>query len=269
MSEKDVPIRSISRALAVLQAINRHGSLTITEAARAVDVPYPTACRIIQTLIHEGMIEREKSRKRYHATALSQSLSCGFQANSRLVGAARPHIVRLTKDISWPASVSIRVGASMVIQDSTHALTTLTFSDYHPGFTLPVTASASGLVYLAFSSPDTRAELLSQLARSKDLQVDGGRSGVLDSFDEAFFESIAERGYATYVRNRYTKDPGKTSSIAVPLLANGEVMGALAIVYFSSSMKSKAAIEKYMGPLADAQAAINQSLHEARDHLDS
>ena len=133
---KEQAIRSISRALHVMQAINRHGSLTMTQISKAVGIPYPTACRIVYTLVKEGVIERETSRKHYRPTALSQSLSSGYQERARLVAIARKHIVKLTKDTGWPVSLSSRVGPSMVIQDSTHGITTLTYSDYNAGYTL-------------------------------------------------------------------------------------------------------------------------------------
>jgi len=39
--EKGVPIRSVSRSLAVLRAINRQGSMSMAEIARIAAVPYP------------------------------------------------------------------------------------------------------------------------------------------------------------------------------------------------------------------------------------
>ena len=60
--EKGVPIRSITRSIAALKAINRHGSLSMMEIAKASEVPYPTACRIVQTLLYEGLIEQEPAR---------------------------------------------------------------------------------------------------------------------------------------------------------------------------------------------------------------
>lgn len=57
--EKSVPIRAISRGIVVLQLINRQGSATLMEIARGARLPYPTACRIVQTLVHEGLIECE------------------------------------------------------------------------------------------------------------------------------------------------------------------------------------------------------------------
>lgn len=248
MADADIPIRAISRALAVLQAINRHGALTITQTAREAQIPYPTACRVIQTLVHEGMIEREAARKYYRATALSQSLSCGYQASSRLIGVARPHIIKLTEETGWPVSLATRVGSSMVIQDSTHALTTRTFSDYYPGFALPISACASGLAYLAFCEDQVRASIIEQIAKLESKDNVGNINLIAQSGDD-FFACIRERGYAVFIRNQHTKNPGKTSSIAVPILKGDEVVGALAVIYFSSALKPDEAVDRYFQPL--------------------
>ncbi|MEL7030280.1 MAG: helix-turn-helix domain-containing protein, partial [Pseudomonadota bacterium] len=132
--EKGVPIRAISRGLAALQAINRNKSLSMMEVAQAAEVPYPTACRIVQTLVYEGLIEREPHRKRYRPTALVHTLSSGHQNEDDLVKAARPHLIELTRKVSWPVSLTTRVGATMMVRDSTHALTSLTFHNYDPGY---------------------------------------------------------------------------------------------------------------------------------------
>ena len=49
--ERGVPIRAISRGLAVLASINRDGPISMMGISRAAQVPYPTACRIVQTLL--------------------------------------------------------------------------------------------------------------------------------------------------------------------------------------------------------------------------
>jgi IclR family mhp operon transcriptional activator len=169
--EKGVPIRAISRCVSVLQAINRAGSLTMMDVAHASGVPYPTACRIVQTLLLEGLIEREPARKRYRPTALVQTLSHGFQAHGRLVEAARPHIVDLTKRHGWPVSLASHVGQRMVIRDSTHTLTSLTFNNYYPGYTLPILESASGCAHIAFTSEEDRANILSTLRAVPEMRT--------------------------------------------------------------------------------------------------
>ncbi len=257
--EKGVPIRSISRCIAVLQAINRAGSLTMMDVAHASGVPYPTACRIVQTLLFEGLIEREPARKRYRPTALVQTLSHGFQAHGRLVDAARPHIVELTKRHGWPVSLTSHVGQRMVVRDSTHTLTTLTFNNYYPGYTLPILESASGCVHIAFTSEDDRANILSTL---RAVPENSGNNTL------ALFESgllvgeIQNDGYATKGRNRYTENPGKTSSIAAPVFDAAGIAGAVTLIFFSSAMKMTDAIQKYADDVKRAAATITAVLRD-------
>lgn len=258
---KEQSIRSISRALHVLQAINRHGALTMTQISQIVNLPYPTACRIVYTLVGEGVIERETSRKYYRSTALAQSLSCGYQAQARLVAIARPHIVKLTNETGWPVSIASRVGPVMVIQDSTHGLTALTFSDYHPGYSLPIASSASGMVYLAYTDPDERAHIIDQIKRTS---LDESSAILTDHLQDNQFEIILEDGYASFIRNPHTKDPGKTSSIAVPLYRGDILIGAMTLVFFSTSLRVADAFEKYKRLIFATQADINRDLVEMK-----
>jgi IclR family mhp operon transcriptional activator len=255
--EKGVPIRSISRSILVLQAINRHGSLSMMEVAHASSVPYPTACRIVQTLLYAGLIEREPSRKHYRPTALVQTLAYGFQDEARLVAKARPHIVALTKEVGWPISVATRVGPMMMVRDSTHALTSLTFSKYYPGYTLPILDCASGRAYLAFADEDERQEILNSVSVAEP-PVDPAALRMVSS--GPLLADIRKDGYATKGKNPHTETPGKTSSIAVPLLNGEAVVGSLVLIFFSTSMKLPAAIDKYLGPLTATARRISDSL---------
>jgi IclR family mhp operon transcriptional activator len=257
--EKGVPIRSIGRCIAVLQAINRAGSLTMMDVAHASGVPYPTACRIVQTLLYEGLIEREPARKRYRPTALVQTLSHGFQAHGRLVDASRAHIVELTKRLGWPVSLTSHVGQRMVVRDSTHTLTTLTFNNYYPGYTLPILESASGCVHIAFTSEDDRANILSTLRAVPE----NSNNNTLALFESGLLvREIQNDGYATKGHNRYTENPGKTSSIAAPVFDNAGVAGAVTLIFFSSAMKMANAIEKYADDVKRTAATITAVLRD-------
>lgn len=255
--EKNKPIRSVSRALRVLQAINRHGTLNMTKISEAAGLAYPTTCRLVQTLVSEGVIEREPGRKFYRPTALAQSLSCGYQARSRMVAIARRHIEELTRQTGWPVSLSSRVGSQMVIQDSTHALTTLTFSEYPPGFSLPLLSCASGLAYLSALESSEREALLAQL---DDIDLNNPLIRMIQSNSDAYFERVRQEGYAAFVKNQHTKDPGKTSSFAVPLFHGDDVVGSLALIFFSSSMSVVEAYEQYGAQVREAQTAISDDL---------
>lgn len=255
--EKGVPIRAISRGLAVIQAVNRGHSLSMMEICKSAKIPYPTACRIVQTLLHEGMIEREPARKRYRATALVQSLASGFHDEDQLVSVARPHIVALCEKLLWPISVTSRVGPHMMVRDSTHAMTSLTLTNYYPGFTLPLMECSTGQAYMAFCSDDQREHILDGLK-----QIDGNaeRMAGLLLANDSLLRQIRGNGYATFARNLYTDTPGKTSSIAVPVFKDGQVAGALALIFFAVAMSMEKAIGQFFEPLRATAEIISTEL---------
>ncbi len=255
--DRSTTVRSISRGLAVLQAINRGGSITMMEICRGAHIPYPTACRIVETLIDEGMIEREPARKRYRSTALVRTLSMGFQEQDGLVAAARPHIVALCRELSWPISIATRVGPMMMVRDSTHQQTSLTLHNYAPGYTLPLVECSSGKAYLAFCDAEERAGIL---AGMRKLDGPAERMALLLTSNDAMLAAIRAQGYATQARNAYNATPGKTSSIAVPLFAGERVVGALALIFFASALPMRDAEARYVEPLKRGAQAIAAAL---------
>lgn len=255
--EKGVPIRAITRGLSVLQAVNRGGSITMMEIARTSQVPYPTACRIVQTLLHEGMIEREPARKRYRATALVQSLASGYHDDSQLVEVARPHIEALTDKLLWPISITSRVGAHMMVRDSTHTRTSLTLNNYYPGFTLPIMECSSGKAYMAFCSDTEREHLLEGL---RTIEGAAEKMATLLLSNDNLLREVRSQGYATQSRNAYTANPGKTSSIAVPLFRGEEVAGAITIIFFSVAMPMEKAVAQFLAPLSQTARVISDEL---------
>jgi len=166
--DRGVPIRSVSRSLAVLQVINAAGSLSLIDIARAVKLPYATTARLVDTLVYEGMVERELDRKHYRPTILVQSLASGYNDHSHLGTVARRHIVELTNKHGWPVAVSTRFGMNMIIRDCTHSISPYTLSTYYPGFVYPLLQSAAGLVYLAFSTEQDRHLSRNEILSAED-----------------------------------------------------------------------------------------------------
>ncbi|HUD30184.1 MAG TPA: helix-turn-helix domain-containing protein [Novosphingobium sp.] len=255
--ENGIPIRSLSRGIAVLQAINRGGSATLTDIARACNLPFPTVSRLVQSLLHEGLIEREEGRRRYRPTALVQTLAHGFQGDARLVKAARPHIVELTRMVGWPITLSTHVGHSMVIRDSTHALSALTFNEYFPGYASPLLETAAGLVYIAALEDAERTTLIASM---KVLENPETEHAIALAEDEAFLTRLRGQGYATRSFNRFTRNPGKTSSLAAAIFEGEKPAGAISLAFFASAMKMEDAIERFSELIRTCAAAISAEL---------
>ncbi|MEL7219445.1 MAG: helix-turn-helix domain-containing protein [Pseudomonadota bacterium] len=256
--DRGIPIRSISRGLSIIQVISRLGPMSMMEISREAGLPYPTASRIVQTLIHDGYVEREQTRKHYRVTALVQTLSTGYQAADRLVTAARRHLVDVTDKVGWPVSLATRVGTSMMVRESTHDQSSMTFTNYYAGFTLPISKCASGKVYLAFCDEAERAAIIDgwQCSDNETSQI-----GLTMVHDDVVLSQIRERGYAINTRNAYTADAGKTSAIAVPIFrSSGKIAGTLSLIYFATSMTFIEAAEHFYDLLKRKADEISEEL---------
>jgi IclR family mhp operon transcriptional activator len=264
--EKGIPIRAISRGFAVLAAINRHHSLSMMDIARYSKVPYPTACRILQTLMHEGLVEREPSRKCYRPTMLVRTLSSGYQETDQIVSASRPHLLELGRAVVWPLAISTRVGCAMMVRDSTHALSPLSLQNYPPGYTLPILGGASGKVYLAFVPDEERAIVLEAIGRQGE-SSDTSPATLQLARNGATFEEIRTLGYAVHGRNKHTATPGKTSSIAVPVFQDSRVVAAMAITFFASALSIQQAVDQHLEALLKTARDISTvlSLETSKD----
>ena len=134
----------------------------------------------------------------------------------------------------------------MVVRDSTHTLTTLTFNNYYPGYTLPILESASGFAHIAFTSDEDRENILKTLRAVPENSTNNN----LALFESGFLvREIRQAGYATKGRNLHTENPGKTSSIAAPVFDEHGIVGAVTLVFFSSTMRMADAIDKYADSL--------------------
>ncbi|MEM5383160.1 helix-turn-helix domain-containing protein [Paraburkholderia phymatum] len=252
--EKGVPIRSVSRALAVLKLINRHGAITLMEVARESRLAYPTACRIVQTLMVEGMVEFEPSRKRYRATRLVETLSMGYRDHDNLIEKGRPHIVALTKLVNWPITITTRVGQSVMVRDNTYEMSSLSFSRYYRGYTLPILECAAGHVSIAYSEDEVREVLL------RGLQEVGAKSLALDMFLSGRLTArIKTDGFVLNDRTVHTDNPGKTSSISVPIMERAREVAELTLSYFSTAMNPAEATRRYVDLVKQTASDITQA----------
>lgn len=250
MQQRGVPIRAASRTLFILQVVNQSTGLTMKQIADRTGLPYPTVRRIVYTLVHDHFLQRDEPTKRYSPTELVTSLSHGFQDHSVLISAARPFVEEFTTQHLWPVSLVTRVGQMMVVRDSTHSVSSMTFTNYQAGAVFPMLECASGQLWLAHASEAERTTLI-RGAEQSEIRVDPHVLSQLKS--ETFSSSIRSAGYAVAVNNRFTDTPGRTSSVAVPVLKDGQLIAALVLIYFSAAMKAEIAVTKYLEQL-EAQA---------------
>ena len=145
----------------------------------------------------------------------------------------------------------------MMVRDSTHTKTSLTLNNYYPGFTLPIMECSSGKAYMAFCSDDEREHLLEGL---RTIEGAAERMAMLLLTNDNLLREVRRNGYATQSRNAYTANPGKTSSISVPLFRGDAVAGSIVLIFFAVAMSMEQAIEQFIAPLKATAEAISAEL---------
>lgn len=128
-----------------------------------------------------------------------------------------------------------------MVRACTHDISALTFSRYDRGDTFPVLECAPGHVHLAFIDDPMRNRLVQALT------PDHPRSVALEMFKSGRLgRRIREDGYAAFDRTMHTKDPGKTSTLSVPLQMVHGRLAQLSINFFASALSVPEAVERYL-----------------------
>ena len=111
---------------------------------------------------------------------------------------------------------------------------------------MPLAECSTGKAYLAFCTEEERRSIRKGFGL---LEHPADRIGAMLMDGESLFDEIRAQGYAIQARNAYTSNPGKTSSIAVPIVQGGTIYGAMAIIFFTVGVKMEKAVEAFVDDL--------------------
>lgn len=245
---EDGQIRAVTRALIVLEAINRLQKPNMISIARDVGLHYSTVYRLTQSLVNSGFVGYSSATRVYWPAPRCQLLSSGFGEAERLRTLATPLLKQWTRRHNWPVAVLTRRNELMTIAASTDEITSQTFVDYAPGDNFPILETASGRAYLAFCDADERETLLAKLA-------DGQECDWLWSE----LNQVRTNGYATRARVLCNLTPGKTSALSVPLFGETRLLGVVTLTYFERAMRTQDAVDVFLGSIIDLASAISTS----------
>lgn len=247
---KHSKVRSLERGLRLLELVNEEGGIRPSDAGRLLQLPRPTAHRLLETLEELGYIRRAASDNRFLVTIKARRLSGGYDADVQMSEAVGPILARLLEDIVWPVNIATHRGGMMVVRETTHERSPLSIDKAMVGREVPMLRTACGRAYLSFCSENERGEIIEYL-RMRD-----------DPEDEPYlYPRALEKLIAACRRNGYASRLGeafvpKTSSIALPILVDGQARGCIAVVWLTQSMPASRAIKEFLPPLRNAAAAV-------------
>ena len=250
-------IQAVSRALRVLEALNRRPFSSVDQLHRETGLPKPTVVRMLRTMINSGHVAKDPRQDGYRVTQRVQSLSCGFVGDPLVVEAARPWAIALTRDLRWPVGVAILDGDAVTIRFSTIADSPL--SPFHStlNMRLSLFAHALGLAHYAFC-PEEERRLLFAMAAEREAELLANRG---QGWLEERVEQTRRQGYAS---RDPTTEPRNSATMAVPILQGDRVLATLGLTFFKKAV-SRDDIPTFSALLQRTSAAIAAQVTQMQD----
>lgn len=260
------PVTALLRGLDVLRAVNRLGGATVKDIHRATGLNQPAVVRMLETLIHAGLIVRRRDEAVYVPTGRTLELSAGYAAHREVGLAATPVMEALRRTVGWPSDVAVFDGDAMVVAHTSRAEGRLLFGR-RPGYRAPIMATSLGRAFLAHCDPAERERALSLAARSPEPWNGPARD---PTEAEVFLRAIRAAGYAVmddcYSAREYD---GLANAIGVPVMLNGAAIAALNLMYLREITGEAEVVSRFLPILQQAAGDLSAALARSRGDVPS
>ena len=235
-------VQGLMRGLSVLSALNTTpGSRGSTVAlARATALHRTTVKRLLETLREAGFVRRLPDDS-YCLTFRVRNLSAGFTDEAWISQIAAPLLRRLTEEVLWPSDLVTLEGDELIVRESTHAFSRISF---HPGMLgqrLPFMLTAIGRAYLAFCKPEERDRLVETLRQRSDAEGRRARDG---RQLRQLLDATRARGYA--INEGEWIGGGRYGAIAVPVLFEGYAIACINLIFSKRAISTAEAAKRHL-----------------------
>lgn len=152
-------VRSVDRAVAILDLLGRGGWRTGAEVARELGVHRSTALRLLITLERHSLVERDRRTARYRLGRRLAQLASVVTGELDLRSIARPVCEQLATTAGETATLDVLVGDVIVPIEQATASTSVVSVSWL-GRRTPAHGTASGKAILAFGPRAVRERVL-------------------------------------------------------------------------------------------------------------
>lgn len=231
------PVRALERGLSVLSYLASEGPSTPRAIGEKISVDRTTVYRLLQTLTDMGFVKLG-SGGRYHLTAQVLDLAKGFHIQDTLLSELSPILHDLHQAVLWPVAYASFRGTTMVVEESTSAISPYAVHVLKPGRSISLTRTSLGRAVLAAMPFQKRRALVAGL---DDDDRPPKNAPYANSRLELILQDIAQRGYAYNVG-----ELDKTSGISLAVKQSGLPIGAINLIFFITSMSLQEAADQYL-----------------------
>ncbi len=249
-------VRGLSRGLLLLNTLNRlDGGASVGELALLSGLHRTTVRRLLETLAHEGYVSRSPSDDSFRLALKVRELSEGFRDEQWVSALAAPLLGELMREVVWPTDITTMDVDAMVVRETTHRFSRLSFHRSMVGRRLPLLQTASGRTWLAYCPDNERAQIVEMLAQREGAEYQLAREPAQLA---ALLRRVRQNGYGENYRG--WGQEARIASIAVPLTTDTRIVGCLNLVWIASAMSVEQAAARHLSALQRVATQIGQHI---------
>lgn len=246
-------IRSFSRGIDVLRALNQKDVSSVVDLAAATGLSRATVHRMIQTLVESGIVRRIPHSGLVSLTAAATALGSGYNDVTRAVELFEPLMETLTSQVHWPIDVHEISNGASIVRWSTTTISPICPFKTPPGTHLPILGSAGGRAIIASLSDADRELVVSEATYRWECDA---RIAATPGAIDRIITDVRNCGYAVRVGGY---EP-QTFSIALPVRQNGKPIVAISMIFFQRALSIDQAAQRYLSMLREMIESVESEL---------
>ena len=228
-AERAQGVRSVDRAIAILDVLAKGGWRTGAEVARALDVHRSTALRLLGTLERHALVERDPKSAKYRLGPRLPQLASVVTGESDLRDVARPACEALATALGETVTLDVLSGDEIVPIEQASGSTSVVSVNWLGRHT-PAHCTASGKVILAFGPEAVRGRVLAGPLQRQTVHT------ITDSVElKGQFDTALSDGFA---RTHEELELGLDAIAAPVYSASGDVVAAIDVSGPSHRLRS-------------------------------
>ncbi len=152
-------VKSVDRAVSVMELLSRRGWSGVTEVARELDFHKSTAYRLLTTLRDRGLVEQDAATEKYRLGFGLVLLARAVNADLDILRCARPVCERLSEHTRETVTIAVLEDDDAVVIHQSVSRASALSVDW-TGRHTPLHATAAGKIFLLYMPEDQRLRIL-------------------------------------------------------------------------------------------------------------
>lgn len=184
-------VKSIIKAFAIIEELDRNGSMSIAEISNSLEMDKSTVHRIVNTVKEAGYITQNRENQRYENGIKLFEVGQGVIDRIGLNIVARPYLEKMAKLTGETISLAMRMGCKIIFIDIIESNSTIKVG-INIGTVLPIYCTGLGKAVLAYTPEEEKSQIIKHLKLEKMTENTITDEEILTRH----LEMIKERGYS-------------------------------------------------------------------------